>query len=201
MSSLVKLYIPLYTIIFFFIAIFLKSYLQYKKTGVNPITFGHKSESAHDYIGGWFKLVLIALFLYCVSAYFINYDKITLLNNASAQIAGVIITISSLIMIVAAQNTMADSWRIGIDEKVKTKLVTKGLFSYVRNPIFSGMIATVFGLFLLLPTNVMGFLFIVSIMLIGIQVRLEEEFLEKVHGKAYIEYKKNVGRFLPKIIG
>lgn len=201
MSSLVRLYIPLYTITFFYVAIFLKSYLQYKRTGVNPVTFGNKSESAHDYIGGWFKLVLVGIFIYCASVYFINYDKISFLDTSSVQIIGIIITIASLIVIVAAQNTMADSWRIGIDEKVKTELVTKGLFAYVRNPIFSGMIATVFGLFLLIPTIVMGFLVIISMMLIGIQVRLEEEFLARVHGRAYIEYKKNVGRFLPKIIG
>jgi protein-S-isoprenylcysteine O-methyltransferase Ste14 len=31
---------------------------------------------------------------------------------------------------------MDNSWRIGIDEENKTGLVTKGIFSISRNPIF-----------------------------------------------------------------
>jgi protein-S-isoprenylcysteine O-methyltransferase Ste14 len=50
-----------------------------------------------------------------------------------------------------AQYQMSNSWRIGIDEKNKTELVTKGIF-YSRNPIFLGMIISILGIFLILPT-------------------------------------------------
>jgi protein-S-isoprenylcysteine O-methyltransferase Ste14 len=40
------------------------------------------------------------------------------------------------------------SWRIGIDQSHRTNLVQSGVFSLSRNPIFLGMMLTLFGLFL-----------------------------------------------------
>jgi protein-S-isoprenylcysteine O-methyltransferase Ste14 len=93
---------------------------------------------------------------------------------------------------------MGNSWRIGIDEEVKTQLITSGPFAYVRNPIFLGMIVTLIGIFLLIPTYFMAFLFILSYLLINIQTRLEEEHLLKIYETSYQDYKERTGRYLPK---
>jgi protein-S-isoprenylcysteine O-methyltransferase Ste14 len=37
---------------------------------------------------------------------------------------------------------------------------------------------------------------LVGIILIGIQVRLEEEYLTSTHGDTYIEYRRNVRRWI-----
>ena len=91
---------------------------------------------------------------------------------------------------------MSKSWRIGIDEKHKTELITKGIFSISRNPIFLGMILTVFGLFLIIPNAITFFLALATYFIIQIQIRLEEEFLEKQHGEIYKNYKKTVKRLI-----
>ena len=64
----------------------------------------------------------------------------------------------SLLWISVAQYQMSNSWRIGIDENNKTELITKGLFSYSRNPIFLGMIISVAGIFFILPNALTFFL-------------------------------------------
>lgn len=52
------------------------------------------------------------------------------------------------------------------------------------------------GFFLAFPT-VIAFIFsLVDSILIQIQIRLEEEYLQKQHGQAYLTYKKRVGRML-----
>ena len=51
-----------------------------------------------------------------------------------------------------AQVTMGDSWRIGVDKTEKTALVTRGLYVWIRNPIFSFMMLLAFGLALVVPT-------------------------------------------------
>jgi len=38
-----------------------------------------------------------------------------------------------------AQSDMGRSWRIGVAPKVRTALITDGLFRYVRNPLFTFM--------------------------------------------------------------
>ena len=102
----------------------------------------------------------------------------------------------SLLWISVAQYQMSNSWRIGIDENNKTELITKGLFSYSRNPIFLGMIISVAGIFFILPNALTFFLILSTYIVIQIQIRLEEEFLEKQHGQEYLSYKQTTKRLL-----
>jgi len=53
---------------------------------------------------------------------------------------------------------MRQYWKIGIDEKNKTELITKGLFSISRNPIFLGMILSTVGIFLIIPSTLTFFI-------------------------------------------
>jgi protein-S-isoprenylcysteine O-methyltransferase Ste14 len=91
---------------------------------------------------------------------------------------------------------MKNSWRIGIDTETKTELVTSGLFSLSRNPIFFGMILSLIGLFLTTPNAFTGLFLILGYILIQIQIRLEEEFLIKQHGQHYETYKQKVRRLI-----
>lgn len=45
----------------------------------------------------------------------------------------------------AAQQAMGRSWRIGVDTDERTELVTEGVFGLVRNPVFTAMIVAVGG--------------------------------------------------------
>ena len=91
---------------------------------------------------------------------------------------------------------MANSWRIGIDENNKTELVTKGFFSVSRNPIFLGIMIANIGLFLVLPNAFTLLIISLSTVSINTQIRLEEAFLEKEHGKEYSNYKPKVRRWI-----
>ena len=71
-----------------------------------------------------------------------------------------------------------------------------GVFRYSRNPIFLGMIVTLTGFFLTIP-NALTLLFLVlGFVLIQIQVRLEEEFLIKIHGETYIKFCQEVNSWV-----
>jgi protein-S-isoprenylcysteine O-methyltransferase Ste14 len=102
----------------------------------------------------------------------------------------------SCIWIFIAQRNMSDEWRIGIDIENKVKLITKGLFSISRNPIFLGVIVLFVGIFLIIPNLVTVVILITGIIVIQIQVRLEEEFLMKKLGEEYMIYMNQVKRWL-----
>ena len=85
---------------------------------------------------------------------------------------------------------MSTSWRIGIDEINKTEFVTKGIFLISRNPIFLGMILSVFGLFLVLLNTITFFCALATYFIIQIQIRLEEDLIQKQHGNKYVNYRK-----------
>jgi len=95
---------------------------------------------------------------------------------------------------------MGASWRIGVDDTEHTRLVTTGVFAYVRNPIFTAMLATFAGLALMVPNPVAvtGY----ALLLAGVQAQVravEEPYLQQIHGRAYTDYTTRVGRFLPGI--
>jgi protein-S-isoprenylcysteine O-methyltransferase Ste14 len=200
MEDFIKYYLPFYILLYLAVAFFIPTYRTYKKTGLNPITF-YKEDTAHNYIGLVMK-ILIALLFMSVLFYSFGYTyykflvPITYLENQSLKIVGIILIHLSLLWIGIAQYQMSTSWRIGIDEKNDTKLVTNGIFSISRNPIFLGMIVSVLGLFLIIPNALTFFLTLSTYFVIQIQIRLEEEFLEKRHGSDYSNYKLKTKRLI-----
>ena len=91
---------------------------------------------------------------------------------------------------------MGSSWRIGIDEKNKTRLVVGGVFKLSRNPIYLGVIITLFSLFLVLPNLVNLVILLATITTISMQVKLEEEYLKKIYGEEYLSYIERTPRWL-----
>ena len=119
---------------------------------------------------------------------------ISYLQTKTLTIIGLALIHIALVWISIAQFQMSNSWRIGIDEENKTKLVTDGVFLISRNPIFLGMIISVLGLFFIVPNALTFFLTITTYIIIQIQIRLEEEFLQKQHAQDYLNYKLKTRR-------
>jgi protein-S-isoprenylcysteine O-methyltransferase Ste14 len=189
-----------YLLIYFAVAFVLPSYRIWKRTGVNPVTF-RGADNAHDYIGKLFKIMMAGLALVIlVFAFAPDIYKFLLpivwLENEIVQIIGIGLLLLSLGWIVLAQIQMGNSWRIGIDEEKKTALVRAGLFRFSRNPIFLGMMISLIGFFLTMPNAATLLFLVIGFVLIQIQVRLEEEFLSRLHGKEYTEYCLLVRRWL-----
>jgi len=107
---------------------------------------------------------------------------------------------SGLVITVAAQLAMGRSWRVGQDSEERTKLVSRGLFGLVRNPIYTGMLLAVLGLTLLNCNGLAVAAYALLVLGLELQVRrVEEPFLARIHGAAYQRYAAQVGRFLPGI--
>lgn len=80
-----------------------------------------------------------------------------------------------------------------------TKLVTKGVYRYVRHPLYTGVFLLLPGVFLLRPTlSILLFVFITAIY-IEIGSRLEELKLIKIFGEDYVRYRNSVKRYFPFI--
>ena len=195
-----RYFLPLYLAAYFFAAFFWRSLVVWKRTGVNPVVF-KGADNAHDFAGQVFKLlfaaVVAAVVVYSTSGRLYQYlTPITWLELPWLRTAGVILLLASLAWTVRAQAQMGESWRIGIDEEHRTPLVRRGAFGLSRNPIFLGMMVTLAGLFLVIPNAVTLLVFVLGVVLIQIQVRLEEKFLGGVHGEEYAEYRRRVRRWL-----
>ena len=181
-------------------AFFWRSYQVWKNTGLNPVVF-KRTDSAHDFIGRLFKVlfavIVAVVVINAVSPNVYQYlMPIHALELPPVRLIGLILLLVSLAWTVAAQAQMGDSWRIGIDTENTTTLVRRGVFRFSRNPIYVGMKLTLSGLFLVIPNVGTLATLLVGVILIGIQVRLEEEFLTQTHGDAYVEYRSQVRRWI-----
>lgn len=200
MDFFIKIILPIYFIIYFGIAFVLKSLIVAKRIGKNPLVLP-KDDSAYGLIGLYFKLTLIAMFIYVLAyslfpSWHSNFLFIASLDNEIIQYIGLVVLSVSLVWTIIAQRHMKNSWRIGIDTETKTELVTNGLFGLSRNPIFFGMILSLVGLFLVTPNAPTLLFMILGYVHIQIQIRLEEEFLTNEHGQNYIDYKHKVRRLI-----
>ena len=195
-----RIYLFAFLVLYFLIVFVLRSWLLWKRTGVNPFTFDD-TDDAHGYNGRLFKFI-IALEVLIVAIYAFGgevYEYLLpfwYLEYWQLQVAGWVFLVLSLVWTFTAQLQMADAWRIGIDTKNDTELVSTGLFSISRNPIFLGIILADIGLFLVAPNAFTLLIGVLSIVVIQTQVRLEEAYLTTVHGEDYIEDRKRVRRWL-----
>jgi protein-S-isoprenylcysteine O-methyltransferase Ste14 len=200
MNEILRIFLPIYFIVYFGIAFVAKSVIVARRIGKNPLVLP-KDDSAYGLIGFYFKLTLIFMFVYVLLFAFMPtlYDKflpILQLDTLTIKYIGLGLFAFSLIWTIIAQAHMKNSWRIGIDTETKTELITTGLFQLSRNPIFFGMIISLLGLFLTTPNALTGLFLIIGYVLIQIQIRLEEDFLTDQHGQKYLEYKQKVKRLI-----
>ncbi len=95
-------------------------------------------------------------------------------------------------------------WYIGalrsdMDESItENKLQTKGIYSWVRNPMYSGCwIALAGGLLMWHNVWLLIFPFVDWVIMTIALINTEEKWLLNLYGEEYAEYKKHVNRFIP----
>ena len=200
MDEALRIILPVYLTGFFVIAFVGRSYLVWKRTGINPYVVG-KSDRPIDFIESYYPVTLLVILavtlVYSFFPRLYSYAvPITWLNKWWIEIAGLALMVSGLAWTAIAQMHMGKSWRIGIDAENRTELVEIGLFGLSRNPIFLGMRLALFGFFLALPNAFTLTATVMADLLMQIQVRLEEEFLAGSHGENYSEFCGRVRRWI-----
>lgn len=83
------------------------------------------------------------------------------------------------------------------------KLITTGLYSYVRNPMLLGLFILLLGLGVLFGSLSLIFIFTPLFILANVLYlrAVEEKEMEKKFGISYLEYKSRVPMFIPRIGG
>jgi protein-S-isoprenylcysteine O-methyltransferase Ste14 len=199
-NEALKTILPVYLAAFFLIAFVGRSYLVWKRTGINPYVVG-KSNRPIDFVEGYYPVPTIVILLtaltYSFLPQFYQYvSPIVWLDVFAVKVAGLVFMGFALLWTATAQMQMGKSWRIGIDAENKTELVEKGLFGVSRNPIFLGMRLALWGFFLTLPSAVSLAAVVLADLLMQIQVRLEEDFLRGEHSEKYTEFCGRVRRWI-----
>lgn len=124
------------------------------------------------------------------------FIPIPFLANDYVIFIGMFLLILNLIISLLALIQMRDSWRVGVKDEDKTDLIVSGIFTITRNPYFLSYILLFLAYILLIANVLIIISSLLSFFSIHKMIIKEEKYLEALHGKKYLDYKKNVPRYL-----
>ncbi|MEH6746441.1 MAG: isoprenylcysteine carboxylmethyltransferase family protein [Maribacter arcticus] len=189
-----------YVILYTGIVLAIRSLILYRNTGINPFKkmgdTGIKGFNEKIMILGATLIPVIAI-IYMIGGSLYEYlVPIKYLEINGLKQFGIVIMLIGCVIGIIAQFQMGDSWRIGIDEKERTELITNKLYRYSRNPIYLGLLISLMGFFFIAPNALSLCCLVLSYPSVEIKIRLEEEYLIQKHGEKFQEYMEKVNRWI-----
>jgi protein-S-isoprenylcysteine O-methyltransferase Ste14 len=142
---------------------------------------------------------LIEVLLYATHAGFGIFPAtlgMVLIDSLLAKTIGTLLSTFGLIVFAMAYVSFGDSWRVGFDVKSPGALVTSGVFSISRNPIYLCIDLWFIGTFLINGTLIFLIFAVLAVAAMHWQIRQEEAFLSNLYGQPYRDYCAHTGRYL-----
>jgi protein-S-isoprenylcysteine O-methyltransferase Ste14 len=182
----------------------IKQIQQRSLTGIDPQVMQKSTSNVQQFMGSFSNIltmyaaiiILIHSTNFQLGSLFSRYD---LFSSLKFDLSGFVLGLIGLSFCLYAQVKMGTAWRVGIDEKIKTQLVTTGLYEFIRNPTYLGLFLLNIGVWLIWPTWTIFLLNILFALFLEIQVRCEEDYLSSIHGEQYSVSKTRTKRYLPYI--
>ena len=143
---------------------------------------------------------LILIYFFCYES--VNwFCKISLLDNDFVKIFAMIIMCFTFLLNTLFTLSIGKSVKVAVTAGETPKLVTTGIYRYIRHPGYLGFYLAIFGTFLIIPNLFTLTFFLYAIVVIYIGMMKEEKIMLKMYGDEYEDYKSKTGRFLPKLKG
>lgn len=120
-----------------------------------------------------------------ISAYFwVNFIEINFIK-----IIGLTINMLGLIMWWTGKLTLAQNWNVGFGKPKLSQLVTHGIYSKVRHPMYWGINLTLVGLALIYPKIWFIVISLIVIFYFIFRMKRENKYLMETLGEEYQNYK------------
>ena len=122
-------------------------------------------------------------------------------KNLTFQIFGLILVILGFIQSINARKTLDSNWTDSFEYQIKKEheLVTKGIYKYVRHPIYGGIFIMINGALIVAGTYTFIIFLLGMLLVLESYAKREEKLLTKHFGKKYIDYMKMTKKFIPFI--
>lgn len=112
---------------------------------------------------------------------------------------GLVVELAFLWVFYASHRQLGKNWSVTLEIRNEHKLVTDGLYKYVRHPMYLSFWLWAVAQFLLLPNWFAGLAGLVGVAILYFyRVGQEEAMMRKAFGASYDEYAKRTGRIIPK---
>jgi protein-S-isoprenylcysteine O-methyltransferase Ste14 len=166
--------------------------LLMKRKGIKAMHFG--SIDRTDFLIPPFAL----FYCYVVFAAAFHWPGVSaqeFFRSGVASWAGVFFCLAGLLLLLWSLVSFGRSFRVGIDTQHADKLITTGVFTLSRNPIYMAFALILLGQFLVRPNWILLVYMGAAVGLFHRQVLREEDYLKKHYGRPYLEYCNRVRRY------
>ena len=130
---------------------------------------------------------------------------IAILYYPGVREGGVHILLANSLRIIGLTVVLVALWQLrkysltALPEPVRgAQLLTKGLYSHMRHPIYSGLILWGVGTVMIRPGLVRAGLLLALVLLFWFKSQREERLLGKAFGSRYERYRLSTPRFIPR---
>ena len=120
---------------------------------------------------------------------------------ANARFTGFCIGMVGDLIFLISVLCMKDSWRAGIPDRDRTELVTDGIYAFSRNPAFLGFDLQYIGVLLMFCNLLTAAFTVFAVSMLHLQILQEERYLTATFGRAYLDYRHRVFRYLGRCKG
>ena len=180
-----------------FFSLLFSRILLLKSRGIQPIVFAKTHPSDYFLMPIMFLLVYVALASVSPVLPFPEFLLNPLVESNVLVWIGVFVSSIGVVAFALSLISFGNSFRMGIDTEKPDKLITTGIFSVSRNPMYTAFIFFFLGLILAHPNIAfICVLFGLYIPILHRQIIREEDFLKKHYGGDYSNYAKKVRRYL-----
>lgn len=185
------LWLALFVLVIFYGIYFAKMLVQ-KRQGIQTRQIGRVKEKSVHIVELLMSIATLAAPVIQILSILFGWNHMP----ANARFTGFCIGMLGDIIFLVSVLCMKDSWRAGIPDKDRTKLVTTGIYRYSRNPAFLGFDFMYVGLLLMYFNLSMLVVSAFAIIMLHLQILQEERYLTDNYGESYREYRKHVFRYL-----
>ncbi|WP_051979652.1 methyltransferase family protein [Edaphobacter aggregans] len=120
-------------------------------------------------------------------------------TSSAIATAGFVLVVLGLAFAAWARDVLGRNWSGRVIIQDSHQLITSGPYAYVRHPLYTGIIAGIAGMVLLVGDlgALTGFFFALAFTLL--KAAREERLLEAEFGPAYAAYRERTGALLPRL--
>ncbi len=170
--------------------------IQIYHTGDHGVRFAGPSASLLEIVPGSLFVLSFAIHLLLVVLNVYGQLEVSVVNPDYLQTLGLLTGFGGIAITLVAQWQMGEAWRIGVDSKEETKLITYGLYARSRNPIYFGIFVYWIGISIVFPHPLMWACAVLCALSVDVIVRaMEEPYLAALHGNRFSDYRNRTNRY------
>lgn len=131
----------------------------------------------------------------------LGLEILPIFSDFNVSLLGFIIVLLGISISVSGRISLGTNWANAHEYQIKQKqtLTTRGIYKYIRNPIYTGMLFALTGAELVCQSYLFIVVFMVMFLWAYTRSKREEKILEEHFGKEYLNYKKRTKMLIPFI--